>query len=220
MVDKIGSLLAQKRVDSSGWSGRGSNPIARLALTLLIVAAPELAEAGTFEIAYRSIERLIVTYLMTDGGRFYLEGDPSTPCKYAFVQEPRVDAVSGRLRITLLFSGRAAVSVRGECVGAGDNFDIYISGVPDYSAGEMYLNELSVESSGSAYFKVVAPLLRRTLEKQLRVPLKEGLERASAYASNVGRLTFDELSVDQIVAGEDALRMSIDFAAALRPPTH
>ena len=42
-------------------------------------------------------------------------------------------------------------------------------------------------------------------------------ERASAYASNVGRLTFDELSVDQIVAGEDALRMSIDFAAALRP---
>jgi hypothetical protein len=186
-------------------------------VALLLVVAPGLAEGSTFEIAFRSIERLIVTHMMTDGGRFYMEGDPSTPCKYAFVQEPRVDSVSGRLRVTLLFSGRAAVSVRGECVGAGDNFDVYISGVPTYSAGEMYLSDLKVESSGSAYFKVVAPLIRRTLERRLRVPLRDGLERAGAYTANVGRLTVQELSVDQIAVGEDALRMSVDFDVALRP---
>jgi hypothetical protein len=185
----------------------------------MVLGQAALVEAATVEIAYSSIEKMIVRQLMTEGGRYYMQGDPSTPCKYAFVQDPRVDAVGERLRITLLFSGKAAVNVGGQCRGAGDNFDLYITGVPTYSAGEIFLAGLEVESSGSSYFKVVAPLIRSSLEKNLRVPLREGLERAGAHTAGrgIGTLTFENLSVDQITVGENAVKVSADFAVALRP---
>ena len=96
-------------------------------------------EGATLEIAYSSLERIIVNRVMTEGGLYYMQGDPSSTCRYAFVQEPRVGAEGGRLRITVLFAGRTGTEVAGQCVGAGDNFDLVISGVPAYSDGDLFL---------------------------------------------------------------------------------
>ena len=70
-------------------------------LGLLLLAAglfqARPVDAATMEIAYSTLERMIVERVMTENGRHYLEGDPSNTCLYSFIQEPRVDAGDGRL---------------------------------------------------------------------------------------------------------------------------
>jgi len=177
-----------------------------------------LAESATIELAYASLERILVRNVMTEGGRYYLQGDLSTPCQYAFIQEPRVGASAGRLQITVLFSGKAAADLDGRCVGAGDNFDVQVSGAPRFANGEIYLDGLEVQAS-STYFNVVAALLRKSLEEKFRFSVAQAVEYVASQsaASGIGRLSVEGARVDDIQVGETALKMTVDFAASLRP---
>ncbi len=95
-----------------------------LLILVLTILNATVARGSELLVSYEALERNIVVQRMTQNGRYYMQGDPSTPCAYAFVQDPRVDAYEGRLRIHLLLSGSAATSIRGQCIGAGDNFDL------------------------------------------------------------------------------------------------
>ena len=153
---------------------------------------------------------------MTDG-RYYMQGDPSTPCRYAFVQDPRVDAVGGRLRIRLLFSGKAGVNVGGRCVGGCDNFDLEISGVPAYANGELYLDQMTVQAT-AAYFTAVSTFVQSRLERDLRVPLEKDLARAAAWLTSSGRDVLDlaALEVHDIAVEANAIRFTYDITTSLR----
>ena len=153
---------------------------------------------------------------MTEGGRYYMEGDASSTCRYAFVQEPRVDAAGERLRITLLYAGVKAGS---RCVGPGDNFDLEITGLPRFENGELYLSEMRVEAPDTAYFKLVAPLVRRSLESRLRYPIAERLEYLAGLfsATGNGQVKFTSFDVESIEVKENGVRLVGDFAIAMAP---
>ena len=183
---------------------------------LTVAIAP--AESASFDVSYKSLERFIVQRVMTDGGRHYIEGSPSDDCRYAFVQEPRVAAVGGRLQITVLFAGRAGAVVAGKCVGPGDNFDLVISGAPEYDRGELFLSDLKVEAPDTAYFKIVRPLVEDDLRKSLRYPLRERLDYAAAWVSSssvAGALTLGSFSIDSMTVGPDSLRVDLEFGLSL-----
>ena len=183
---------------------------------LLVGVAP--AESASFEVSYKSLERFIVQSVMTEGGRHYIEGGPSDDCLYAFVQEPRVAAVGGRLQITVLFAGRAGAVVAGKCVGPGDNFDLVVSGVPEYDRGELFLSDLKVEAPDTAYFKIVRPLVENDLRKNLRYPLRERLDYAAAWVSSssvAGALSLGSFSIDSIIAGQDDVRIDFELGLSL-----
>jgi hypothetical protein len=185
-------------------------------LALFFCALP--AEPASLELSFATLERIIVRNVMTEGGRYYMQGTPSTPCQYAFVQEPRVSSAAGRLRITLLFSGRAGVEIAGRCVGGGDNFDVLVSGVPRFANGEIYLAELELEAS-SGFFNAVAGLIRASLEEKLRFSVKQAMDYVAEQtaASGMGRLAVDDLRVDDIRVGASELWLRLDFSAVLRP---
>lgn len=187
-----------------------------LALLVAVVFAPA-ARGSELTFGYDALARNIVLQMMTDGGRYYMQGDSSTPCAYAFVQDPRVDSVDGRLRIRLLFSGRAGVSVAGRCVGQGDNFDLTVTGVPAYADGELYLDDLQIEAT-AAYFTVVSALVEMRLRDNLRLPLQTDLERGAAWMSSVGRGTvaIDALDVRAIDVEDDGLRFTYDLTASIQ----
>ena len=190
----------------------------RALLTLLLtVVAATVARGAELSVSYEALERNISVELMTQEGRYYMQGDPSTPCVYAFVQDPRVDASEGRLRIRLLFSGSAATNIRGRCVGAGDNFDLTITGVPTYANGELYLDQMSVQAT-AAYFKVVSGLVEDRLRQNLRVALQRDLERAAAWMSSRGRgsVQFTGLDVHEIAVEQDGLRFTYDITTSIR----
>ena len=110
--------------------------LARTLLLAAVLAAGPAAEAAEVTLSHAALERVIWQVLLTEGGRGYFEGGPEDTCRFAFVQEPKVTAAGGRLRIRFLFSGRAGAEVAGRCVGPGDTFEIFVSGVPALAAGE------------------------------------------------------------------------------------
>ena len=192
-------------------------PLGPLASCLLLTAS---AGAASLEFEHAAIERMLATGVMTQGGRLYLDGGPEDRCRHAFVQQPRVDSIDGRLRITLLFSGRQAASVAGRCVGPGGTFDVQVSGVPSFAGGEIYLAELRVEVPGPTqeFFRLVSGLLARQLGQRLRYSLDHALGRAAhQLSSQFGvALSFQKLDVPQIEVGAGSVKVTLDTDATVR----
>lgn len=190
---------------------KGSTAALLGALLLLHGATP--AAAAQLRLTYPALERLLVLQVLTDGGRLYLEGGPGEECRYAFIQEPHVSAFGSRLRIDLLFSGRAGASVAGRCVGPGDTLRLQIHGVPVYADGILSLDQLRVEAQESAYFKLVSSLVSRWLQERLRYPLRAAVEETLRELSSLGavRLQLGDLRVSSVVVAPDGLRLDVDF---------
>jgi len=72
-----------------------------LALAVGLLAAASVTGATEVTVAFPAVERLLWRLVLTEGGRAYLEGGPDSPCRYAFVQEPKVRADADALRLSL-----------------------------------------------------------------------------------------------------------------------
>jgi len=192
-----------------------------LALSVLFVTGTlfvPVVRAADVTLSHAALERVVWQVLLTEGGRGYFEGGPDDTCRYAFVQEPKVTGASGRIRVRFLFSGRAGAPVGGRCVGPGDTFDLFVSGVPALAGGELYFEDLRVEAPDTVYFRLVSALVEEQLRRRLRYPLKQDLDRVAAtvgapagYAMSVERLEMSHVEVD-----EDALRVSLDLGLSIR----
>jgi hypothetical protein len=187
------------------------------ALLAAVTAAPA-AQAAEITLTHSALERVVWQVLLTEGGRGYFEGGPDDTCRYAFVQEPKVTGADGRLRIRFLFAGRAGAEVGGRCVGPGDTFDLFVSGVPALAGGELYLEDLRVEAPDTAYFRLVSGLVENQLRQRLRYPLKRDLDRVAAtvgapagYAMSVERLEMSGVQVEG-----DTLRVSLEIGLSVR----
>jgi hypothetical protein len=190
-----------------------------VSMLLACFGAPP-ARAASLEFEYSALERLVATALLTQGGRLYLSGQDAEGCAYAFVQQPRIDAEQGRLRVTFLFSGRQAVSVAGRCVGPSGTFDIQVSGVPAFVGGEVLLDQLAVETTGRGQplFKLVAPLIESRLAARLRFPLQRmlGVAARELSTSHDLGLSFDNLSIPRIEVRERSVRLVIDSDVVIK----
>jgi len=180
--------------------------------------APPPAGAADVTLSHAAIERLVWRVLLTDGGRAYFEGGPEETCRYAFVQEPKVSGADGRLRVRLLFSGRAGASLAGRCVGPGDTFDIVVSGVPTLSVGVVSLDDLRVEAPDTPYFRLVSDLVEGQLRERLRYPLKANLDDIAAATSMAGGLavSLDRLEMSRVRVDTEAVHISLDIGLTAR----
>lgn len=184
----------------------------------LVLASRGQASAGKLEVAYTSMERIIVSTFLTEGGRRYLEGGPDDECAYAFVQQPRVSAVGERLHLTFLFAGRAGKQVAGKCVGPGDNFDITVSGVPRYTEGDLFLDEAKIDSDHKL-FELFSPLIESQLAPRLRIPA------LAAVGSYIGELTsrgagevrLEMMDIQSITLGASSAVIETDFLITVKP---
>lgn len=184
----------------------------------LILLSGETASAGKLDLAYASMERIIVTTFLTDGGRRYLEGGPEDDCAYAFVQQPRVSADGARLQLRFLFAGRAGKQVAGRCVGAGDNFDIVVSGVPRYVDGDIYLDEAKFESEHKLY-EVFSGLIESQLAPLLRIPAQQHVGSYIAQLSQLGagNVRLETMDVTSIALGAASAIIDADFLVTVKP---
>ena len=186
-------------------------------LTLCGLAAAT-AQAAEVRASFSAIERLLVSSVLKQGGRLYLEGGPEDRCRYAFVQEPKVSGSSGRLVIHFVFSGRAGAQVAGRCVGPGDTIALSVSGVPAYAGGELQLQQLRLEAPESVYYKLIAGMLQGQLEKRLRFPLRSLLEQglAGAAAGAPVGLALSAFDVRSVAVEEEGLRLVFDGTLTTR----
>ncbi len=174
--------------------------------------------AAKLDVAYASVERILTTRFLTEGGRRYLQGSPEDTCAYAFIQEPRVSALGERLQIRFLFAARAGTEVAGRCVGPGDNFDIVVSGVPSYRDGELFLDALRFESEHKL-FDVFSKLIERQLAPQMKIRAKPYIETyiAELTALGAGRVSLETLSLQNIELGASSAVLEADFLIKVQP---
>ena len=183
-----------------------------------LVHAQEADAAAKLDVAYASVERILTTRFLTEGGRRYFQGGPEETCAYAFIQEPRVSAVGERLQIRFLFAARAGKEVVGKCVGPGDHFDIVVSGVPSYANGELFLDELRLEAEHKL-FDIFSKLIERQLNPHMKIRAKPYFESyiAELTALGAGRVSLETLSVQNIELGTSSAVLEADFLINVQP---
>ena len=188
----------------SGWT-------AMAALAALLACGS--AGASELFFAHGAVARALYDALMVTEGRWFIQGQSPEDCSHVFLQDPRVDAVESRLRITFLFSGRAAAAVGGRCVGAGDSFDISVTGVPTFAEGELLLADPRVDAHGRKLFQTVAPLVEAALRDRLRYPLRNAVDWAvHDLRERTGRhVVLDDLDLSRITVEEPGVRIELDF---------
>jgi hypothetical protein len=187
-----------------------------LPIPLSLLLLPQAARGDTLEVTYPAIERLIVEKILVEGGRRYLQGGPDDTCTYSFVQEPRVSASEGRLRIRFLFAGSVGTEITGRCIGRGGNFDVIVSGVPAYEDGTLFLEDLRFESD-NGLFDLFFPIVESQLRPALRVPLQSAVEEHLSQLVTAARVRVEELTVSEIRLGPDAATLTAELRVDVRP---
>ena len=185
---------------------------------VLVLLSGETATAGKLDVAYASMERLIVSKFLTEGGRRYLQGSPDETCAYAFIQEPRVSATGARLEMRFLFAGRAGKQMAGRCVGAGDNFDIILSGVPRYADGDIFLDEAKFAAEHKL-FAVFSKLIERQLAPLLRIRASTIVESyvAQLTSRGAGNVRLESMDIQSIELGASSVAIDADFFITVKP---
>ncbi len=196
----------------------GSMKVLVTGLLFFLVHVDVAGAAAKIDVAYASIERIMSTTLLTEGGRRYLQGGPEDTCTYAFIQEPRVSAVGERLYLRFLFAGRAGKQVAGKCVGPGDNFDIIVSGVPSYGNGELFLDQLKFEADHKL-FDVFSKLIENQLTPYMRIRAKPYVESYIAQLTTLGagRVSLETLRLENIDLGPSSAVLEADFLINVEP---
>ncbi|GMR22736.1 MAG: hypothetical protein BMS9Abin37_1105 [Acidobacteriota bacterium] len=184
----------------------------------LVLLSGEAVTAGKLDVAYASMEQMIVTTFLTDDGRRYLQGGPEDTCAYAFIQEPRVSAMGQRLQLRFLFAGRAGKQVGRKCVGAGDNFDIIVSGVPRYADGDVFLDEAKFEADHKL-FDVFSKLIERQLAPLLRIRARPPIEShvAQLTSRGAGTVRLESMDIQSIELGASSAVIEADFLVTVKP---
>ncbi len=115
--------------------------------------------------------------------------------------------------MTANFSGRAAATLLGECVGPAEAFRVSATGVPVYRQGVLRLNDVKVDHANPLY----ADLIRAFLES-LQYSLVEDVQQLAQQVSETGEyeMRVPTLSVHTIRVGAEAIVFSFDIAVQVR----
>jgi hypothetical protein len=186
---------------------------ATVGVLIFVLLMPGLLSASELRLHYQALENLLRRQVFTESGRHYLIGNLGSRCTYAYLENPRMMAQANRFRITANFSGRAAATLLGECVGPAEAFNVSATGVPVYRQGVLRLNEVKVEHSNPLY----ADLIRTFLES-LQYSLVEEVQKLAQRVSETGdyEMRVPTLSVHAIRVDVEAIVFSFDIAVQVR----
>jgi hypothetical protein len=138
---------------------------------LLLLSLP--LSAAELHIQFAAIKRILSAQVFTQEGRKYVKGDAKTKCSFAFLENPQLAGVSGRLQVKARFSGRSALGVLGGCVGLGDSFDVTIAATPYFHDGRMALKDVDVSSNGRGgiYIRRVCAAIKVSMARDFQYNL-------------------------------------------------
>jgi hypothetical protein len=177
------------------------------------------AQAAEIRIGYPTLEALVRKTLFVQENRYYLDGDPSQRCRYVFLERPQVGAQGGRLTLRMQLSARAAVELRGRCVGPADSTEVVVSGLPTLVAGEVLLSDLTVDTPGKTYLGQLTRFVEEDLSQRLRLSVRPELEAALGVVSGFlsSPLRLEQFSLATVSADPQGLRIGLDFSLVLGP---
>jgi hypothetical protein len=154
-------------------------PFRTPALLLILASFPMPARAVELVIEYAALQRIVARQMFTADGRKYVRGSQSTRCRFAYLENPRIDGDKDRLRIQARFTGQTAADLFGACIGLGDAFDVSITAVPYYHDGMIGFRDVRVDTLGrnGLYIRLVRTAMTQSLSYDFQYRLFDDAKR-------------------------------------------
>jgi hypothetical protein len=176
--------------------------------------------AAEIELRFTTIERIIAAQLFTQDGRHYVRGNPTTRCKFAYLETPHIDSDNGRIRVRARFSGRSAVNFGG-CVGLGDSFDLTLTAAPAVHNGAIVLHDVSITTPRDSYYiKRVRSALAQSISKDFRIELKDQakklLESQDPPKDALYKQELASFDLGEVRVTGDALVLVVEFRLVVK----
>lgn len=195
-----------------------SKPVWRLLCAGLLCALA--APSAELQLYFTALQRILADQVFTQDGRLYVKNSARNKCNFAYLEKPSVSADKGRLLVRARFSGRAASSLFGRCVGLGDSFDVVIGAVPQYRDGALALQDVRVDSPGRDGFYIrrvraaMADSLARNFKYNVSADAKRILEEPKPNSPL--RQELRRFDVRDVRVLGDSLVVVLDFQLAVR----
>jgi hypothetical protein len=173
-----------------------------------------------FRLPFDVLEHILATQAFTPDGRLYLRGNSSAVCNYAYLQDPKLSSVDGKLKLNARFSGRSAINFFGQCVGFGNTFGLTILSTPYYKDGSLRFRDVSASCEAYGIYARAACLsIARSLEVDFRHDLRTAAERlleGSCAGKPPYRTTLEAFNVTAIRVTNDGVILSLELGLALK----
>ena len=174
-----------------------------------------------FRLPFHALERILTAQAFTSDGRLYLRGASDTACSYAYLQDPKVSAEKGKLKMHVHFSGRSAVHLLGKCLGFGDTFEMTVLSTPFYRDGSLRLRDVSARcEANSVYARAACLSVARSVERNFRHDLRASAQKMldGAYIDTAAlyKPEIESFQVTGIRVTADALVLLLQVGLALK----
>ena len=184
----------------------------------LLLALSLVAPAAEIHIQFGAIKRIVSAQEFTQEGRKYVRGDAKTKCSFAFLENPQLAGLDGKLQIRAKFSGRSSVGFFGGCVGLGDSFELTITGTPAFKDGFITLKDIAVSSNRTGiYIRRVCAAIKSTMDREFKYPLVgEAKKILEAKRDPLFDQELRKFTVNGIWVSNEAVVISYDLILAIK----
>ncbi len=184
----------------------------------LLLAVATLAQPAEIHILFGAIKRIVSAQEFTQEGRKYVRGDAKTKCSFAFLENPQLAGVDGKLQIRAKFSGKSSMGFFGGCVGLGDSFEMTILGVPVFRDGYIALKDIAVSSNRDGiYIRRVCAAIKATMARDFKYPLvSEAKKMLEAKRDPLFDQELRKFTVNGIWVSNEAVVINYDLILAVK----
>lgn len=192
----------------------------RSALWYLLLAPMVCPAAVELQIQYSAIQKVLTAQMFAQEGRFYVKGDAKTKCSYAFLENPKVGGMAGKVRILARFQGKHGANLFGLCLGPGDTFDLLILATPYFEKGQIRLKDVEVDSMGkeSFYARKVREAIVKHLPSRFQYKVAEEARRIleSERPGEPYTQQLRNFSVSSIRVTPEAMMLQLEFTLVVK----
>jgi hypothetical protein len=185
-----------------------------IAAGLVLLAGVASCRAVELTLSRQALERTLVQQLFSGpDGRYYLKGNPHTPCFIA-TEDPHLSFDEDRIVVRVKTVARLGTAVGGACIGVSLTLPAEVSLEPDADGETIGFRDARLDkvSDRKEINFVLAPFLRGQVPKSMRVNAADLLRKAlagstaaSGYKVSLNRLKIHSVQIegDKLVVDAD-----------------
>jgi len=146
--------------------------IVRLAMIVCAaLAMPSFAHATEVAVSAKALERTLKAQLFNGpDGRYYLRGNPTTPC-FVYAEDPHVSFVNDRILVHVHTKSKIGTTVHGSCLGVSLSTNTDVSFVPEAEEESVGFRDARLEkmSDSKELNFLLEPFLSHKLPQQMKL---------------------------------------------------
>jgi hypothetical protein len=184
-------------------------------LLALVLAWPAAGADSEITIENTAIRQMLMDQLFVDRGRYHLLRQ--SPCQFAYLESPVVAVAVGRVGIKARLTGLLGMEGAGGCSGAGESFDVTVSGKPYFSGGYLGLTDIRVDEVSNELYRIVLQnFLAQALPQALEINLRQGLQQLIADQKSSYQVSVSKLLVSNLTAENNRIHANLSFVLLAR----